>query len=439
MQNLSSPPRAIRVSALQLRAHDRNQFQQVWPQILRSIDEATAQGAELLVLPEGTVPAYVLGNEAVDVGEVEAAVEDVQDRARRHNCVIVFGAARVHLNETFNSAYVVDNDGRIAGVADKHFLWHFDRKWFQAGSELQPIRTSLGTLGVMICADGRIPLVGQRLVQAGASLLVMPTAWVTSGRDPNQLENVQADLLASVRARENGVPFVAANKVGVEAQCVAYCGKSQIIERDGSKIGLASQHDSQILSGCVEIRSTVRRPQLSSDTLPAPLASSVSLRIALLTDAQQVADSLSDIVAKTDADVVVGPAQLGRDSLEKRGVGAAFVGDEKVLDPAGLVGYKQAGYQLVVWEAQCEPPWQIEFAKSRALELRLYVIVLDTARHRAYAVDPDGAVVCGTFDGYRIAAFSFSGARTSETLVAPHTDILEGLSRVGLARRNEFR
>lgn len=439
MQNRSSQPRTIRVTALQLPAHDRSKFKQAWPYILASIDEATAQGAQLLVLPEGTVPAYVLGNQAVDVAEVRAAVQDVQERARRSKCVIVFGAARVHLGKTFNSAYVVDSDGSIAGVADKHFLWHFDRKWFEAGRELQPVRTSLGTLGVLICADGRIPLVAHRLVQAGANIFVMPTAWVTSGRDPNRLENIQADLLASVRARENDVPFVAANKVGVEAQCVAYCGKSQIIERDGSTIGLASQHAPQILSATLEIRSGVRVRRLESDSLPPRRASSLSLRIALLTDVQHLAGSLSAIIADTDADIVVGPAPLGRDSLEKRGVGAAFVGDERVLDPVGLVGYKQAGYQLIVWEAQCEPPWQVHFARTRALELRLYVIVLDIARHRAYAVDPDGAVVCGTFEGYRVAAFSFNGLRTSETLVAPHTDVLEGLSRAALAAGNEAR
>ena len=58
----------------------------------------------------------------------------------------------------------------------------------------------------------------------------MPTAWVTSGRDPGALENVQADLLARVRAYENGVPFVAANKCGVELGIALYCGKSQIVD-----------------------------------------------------------------------------------------------------------------------------------------------------------------------------------------------------------------
>lgn len=426
-------PRTIRATALQLRAHDRSGFQSAWPGILASIDEATSQGAQLLVLPEGTVPAYFLGTRSVNVSEVKAAVADVQQRARRSKCVIAFGAARVQDGKTFNSAYVVNSDGEIAGVADKHFLWHFDRKWFEAGSAVQPVQTSLGALGVMICADGRIPLVAQRLVLAGATILVMPTAWVTSGREPAELENIQADLLAGVRARENGVPFVAANKVGVEAQCIAYCGKSQIIERDGACIALASQDRSEILSASIEIGNKVPNGELCHETMPQQDASSAVLRIALVAEAESLKDSLREIVANTDVDIVVGPGELGRQALEEHGIGAAFVGDETVLNPSGLIAYKKAGYQLVVWETDCPPPWQIRFARTRALELRLYVVTLDRAQHRAYAVDPDGAVLCGTFNGYRVAAFSFNGLRTGDTLVAPYTDILDGLSRAAAA------
>ena len=70
----------------------------------------------------------------------------------------------------------------------------------------------------------------------------MPTAWVTSGRDPTSLENVQADLLGRVRAYENRVPFVAANKCGSELGMVAYCGKSQIVDSRGEIVALANQH-----------------------------------------------------------------------------------------------------------------------------------------------------------------------------------------------------
>jgi len=59
----------------------------------------------------------------------------------------------------------------------------------------------------------------------------------------------------------------------------------------------------------------------------------------------------------------------------------------------------------------------------------MFVIVLDVAEKRAYAVDPDGQIVCGTYDGYRIASFTLDPARTRQTHVAPGTDVLAGLER----------
>ena len=82
----------------------------------------------------------------------------------------------------------------------------------------------------------------------------MPTAWVTSGRDPHMLENLQADLLGRIRAFENGVPFIAANKCGVERNMVAYCGKSQIVSASGEVVALASQTDEELLSAQLELR-----------------------------------------------------------------------------------------------------------------------------------------------------------------------------------------
>jgi hypothetical protein len=58
------------------------------------------------------------------------------------------------------------------------------------------------------------------------------------------------------------------------------------------------------------------------------------------------------------------------------------------------------------------------------------VAVLDTPRRRAFAVDPDGAVVCGTFGEFELTAFAFDRKRTDVWRVAPQTDVREGLVRI---------
>ncbi|HEX5275953.1 MAG TPA: carbon-nitrogen hydrolase family protein [Candidatus Rubrimentiphilum sp.] len=411
--------RIIKASAIQLLAHDRASLRRVWPTIAQRIRDAAKTGAQLVVLPEGTLPAYVLGPSPFDGSEIAQALADCGNLARDLQIVLVVGAARAHEGRVYNSAIVFDTGGEIAGSADKHFLWHFDRQWFVPAERLKPVQTSLGKLGVLICADGRIPTIARTLVDQGAEMLIMPTAWVTSGRDPGNLENIQADLLARVRARENGVPFVAANKCGVELECVAYCGKSQIVSAGGEIDRIASETDPEILSAEIELGGAQPR---RSGQLRVPwnaARNDRSARLAISTEESFARDkALPGIL---EADAILTPATAAGH--------AACVADDTVFDPGGLAAYRLAGVNLVAWTTQSDDGWQKSFARARAIELRMYVIVFDAKAGRAYAVDPDGQIVCGTYGDYNVASFTFDPARTAQTMVAPGTDVLAGLER----------
>jgi predicted amidohydrolase len=144
------------VAVLQLRANDRDRFVEHWPFVRARIAEAAQNGAELIVLPEGTVPAYVIGAEPVDRELLADAASDVIAIAARSGATIVYGSGRYEGERFFNSAYVATADG-IVGTADKCFLWHFDRRWFTAGERLEPVSTPVGRLGIMVCQHARGP------------------------------------------------------------------------------------------------------------------------------------------------------------------------------------------------------------------------------------------------------------------------------------------
>ena len=406
------------VAAVQTRAHDRAGFDECWPGLLARIAAAAEAGARLVVVPEGTVPAYVIGTEPVDTRLLERAAEDVIAVSARTGATIVYGGARAHEGGLANSAYVVTPAG-IAGFADKCFLWHFDRRWFTEGDTLAPVTTPAGRLGVFICADGRLPTIPAALAAAGAEILVVPTAWVTSGRDPQARENIQADLMIPVRARENGLPIVAANKCGVEGRSVAYCGKSQIVAADGTVLMLAPQDSETTITADVVIGAraaaaagAVRRG--AGAALPA------RARVAIATAAEP---ALRAQAAAADAAVMIerGGTAMADD--------IALADDAAVLDPRGLVAARLDGIRLFVWNATLgDAAWTARFARTRAAELRCYVVVFDEGR--AFAVDPDGTIVCGTFEDFAVAAFVFERARTDAWEVAPGTDVRAGLQRV---------
>jgi predicted amidohydrolase len=455
------------VACVQPSAHNRENFDSVWPHLVSLVDEAGERGARLIVLPEATVPAYVLGTEPVPLEQIARASADIGVLAQRHAAVIVYGGAKIVDGRTFNAAVCIGPDGRELGYAAKQFLWHFDRRWFAPGETLAPIETPLGTLGLLVCADGRIPTIASTLVDRGATMLVMPTAWVTSGRDPSALENIQADLFANVRAKENGVPFVVSNKCGVERGSVAYCGKSAIIDRAGAFVARGSERAEEIVFGEVapvvsagrSSRAVAARELLTRNARDAADTAATRARIAIARpDVRDIAGlAISATHADCDLLIASGPSAAGADDdagvvivsagdtnriVTRAGVRFAVVTDDTFLDPEGLVGARMDGIDLFVWLTQDREGWGTRFARTRAAELRAFVIVFDTENARSFVVDPDATVLAGTFDDFAMAAFVYDRARSQATMVAPTTDVMTGLRvvesiRIGSSSRNE--
>jgi predicted amidohydrolase len=418
--------RSITVAALQLAAHDRGDSH---TGLERALDATrlAAREADLIVLPEATFPAYVLGKAPLAAQEAHDAIELLRVVARETSTVIVAGAAVLRDAHARNAAVVIDADGSLAGHADKLFLWHFDRRWFEEGRRLEPVATKLGLLGVLICADGRLPTISRALVDRGAEMLVMPTAWVTSGRDPQALENVQADLLARVRAYENRVPFVAANKCGSELNMVAYCGKSQIVDGGGEIVALASERDPEILRATLTFGGA--RPSRVEAVHP-PLRQNYRAKLRLAIAYESLPADIDERLELLDDAYAISSTDSTRLELLDQTIPSAAVDDRTVLDPGGLVPYRRAGYGLLCWTSDIAPPWLERIARARAVELRLYLVVFDRTAQRAFAVDPDGAIIAGTFAQYRLASFTFDASKTGEMLVAPGTDVGEGLALV---------
>ncbi|MBV8198111.1 MAG: hypothetical protein JO263_08245, partial [Candidatus Eremiobacteraeota bacterium] len=105
--------RSIRVAAIQLEAHDRADFARRVDAIITNVRTAAAD-ADLVVLPEGTIPAYVLGSAPLDWSPIDAALEQLREIARSTRTVVVAGAAARVDGTVRNSAIVVESDGSVA-------------------------------------------------------------------------------------------------------------------------------------------------------------------------------------------------------------------------------------------------------------------------------------------------------------------------------------
>ena len=261
--------RSARVALLQLPAFSVADAEASLAHTLHRIDETARERPDIIVLPEMTYPAYFLGTNDVAAIRVPPAdaMERFAEKARAHRLYLAVGIALDDGAGGFaNGAALFDRDGRLAGRYAKSFLWHFDRKWFTPGDAYPVFATDFGRIGMLVCADGRIPEIARSLVLNGAQIILDLTAWVSGARTQDGLSTIQREFLMPARAAENGVWVAAADKFGVEAESIVYCGRSCFIDPRGTIVAEAGPVEDAALVLDVPIQDAAppveRRPEL---------------------------------------------------------------------------------------------------------------------------------------------------------------------------------
>ncbi|MEP6870409.1 MAG: carbon-nitrogen hydrolase family protein, partial [Anaerolineaceae bacterium] len=227
--------RKFTVACCQLRARDIEDAEANLQNILRALDEAGAAGADLVLLPECSYPAYYLKDRRpyarAGVRPYSEITELLAEKARKYSFWLAAGLVVPKSSRGLtNSGVVFGPDGEIRGQYDKSFLWHFDTQWFARGAQFPVFDTAFCRVGILICADGRLPEIARSLALNGAEVILDLTAWVASGRETAKLSNIQCEYMMPVRAFENGVWVAAADKWGTEDGSIVYAGRSCVID-----------------------------------------------------------------------------------------------------------------------------------------------------------------------------------------------------------------
>jgi len=213
---------------------------------------------------------------------------------------------------------------------------------------------------------------------------------------------------------------------------VAYCGKSQIIAADGAVLAIAGERDQVCITRTLEIGAASPHRSPPADDAPAqPYANgAASLRIAISLDTPD--QDTEGRLATIDAHFLLTPQSepATEQRLLEAGLPLARCSESDGFDPGYLASLRRIGYRAAAWSVLRSSPWIEPVARVRAIELRIYVIVFDLQAGHAYAIDPDGSIVAGTFGDYRMPSLSLDLRRTMQTSVAPDTDIADGLERV---------
>ena len=166
----------MRIALLQLAAFSVEDAEASLQHTLRRIDDAAREHPDVIALPEVTYPAYFLGGDDVSRLKVRPPADGMEilaAKAREHGVYIAAGMALGAAGGGFtNGAAVFGRNGELVGRYEKSFLWHFDRRWFSAGNAYPVFETDVARIGLLVCADGRLPEIARSLVLNGAQVIL---------------------------------------------------------------------------------------------------------------------------------------------------------------------------------------------------------------------------------------------------------------------------
>ena len=196
---------------------------------LELIAEAKKGGADLVVCQELHQTQYFCQSE--DTNFFDHANDWQEDVAfwgrvaKENGVVLVTSLFEKRADGLYhNTAFVFERDGSVAGKYRKMHIpddpGFYEKFYFTPGDiGFEPVETSLGKLGVLVCWDQWYPEAARLMALKGAKILIYPTAigWFEGDSEDEKSRQLEA-WVAVQRGHSvaNGLPVVAVNRVGFE-------------------------------------------------------------------------------------------------------------------------------------------------------------------------------------------------------------------------------
>ncbi len=169
------------------------------------------------------------------------------ERTRRYGIHLCFNATvRGPEPQVFATSLLIGPDGREIGRHEKQVLFGFEQDCISVGRiESAVFATPIGRIGLYSCMDGLLPETTRVLALRGAQVLLNS---LNSGGPDEETEHIP------VRAAENHVWLISANKVGPIAQghALRYAGGAQIVDPSGQVLVNAGRAGEEIIFGTID-------------------------------------------------------------------------------------------------------------------------------------------------------------------------------------------
>lgn len=190
-----------------------------------------SEGAELIVMQELHNGLYFCQTEDPEVfNQAETipgpSTEIFGRLAKEIGVVIVLSLFEKRAAGLYhNTAVVLEKDGTITGKYRKMHIpddpAYYEKFYFTPGDiGFNPIDTSVGKLGVLVCWDQWYPEASRLMAMSGADVLIYPTAIGWESTDSEDEKQRQLDAWITLQrghAIANGIPVISVNRTGYES------------------------------------------------------------------------------------------------------------------------------------------------------------------------------------------------------------------------------
>jgi N-carbamoylputrescine amidase len=213
-----------------IQQHNTSDLKNNVERLQQKVRECASKGAQLVVLQELHNGLYFCQEEDVNQFDLAETIpgpstESFGALAKELGVVIVLSLFEKRAVGLYhNTAVVLEKDGTIAGKYRKMHIpddpAYYEKFYFTPGDlGFNPIQTSVGKLGVLVCWDQWYPEAARLMALAGADLLIYPTAigWESTDSDDEKERQKNAWVISQRgHAVANGLPVVSVNRVGYE-------------------------------------------------------------------------------------------------------------------------------------------------------------------------------------------------------------------------------
>lgn len=197
---------------------------------IEAIKKCAAEGANLVVLQELHTGLYFCQTENTAMFDLAETIpgpstEKFGTVAKENGVVLVTSLFEKRAPGLYhNTAVVFESDGSIAGKYRKMHIpddpAYYEKFYFTPGDlGFNPVQTSVGKLGVLVCWDQWYPEAARLMALAGADLLIYPTAigWESTDEQAEKDRQINAWMISQRgHAVANGLPVISVNRTGFE-------------------------------------------------------------------------------------------------------------------------------------------------------------------------------------------------------------------------------